>query len=340
MNVVSVIIPHYNGEDMLYNCINSIYNNISINNFEIIIVDNASTDNSINRIKNSFGNVKIISNKSNLGYSQGCNIGANHANGKYLLFLNNDTEHSKDWIEKLVNFLDSNSGVAAVQPKILNIHNKKLFDYAGGAGGFIDKFCFPFVKGRIFYTLEEDLEQYNKPSRIFWASGAALMIRSEVFNKLEGFEKIYFAYMEEIDLCWRAQSLGYEIWSCTDSYIYHHGPYKNFRKNSMKSLYLNHRNSWILFLKNSYSFNYGISIIIKLFLDWIALLYSLLRLDIKRFVAIIKAHIWLFLYLWKIIKLRQHNKYRLNKLDNIYNGSIVLDYFIKRKKYFSQISLK
>jgi len=142
MNIVSVIIPHYNGEDMLYNCINSIYKNISINNFEIIVVDNASTDSSINRIKNSFGDVKIVSNKSNLGYSQGCNIGANHANGKYLLFLNNDTEHSKDWIEKLINFLDTNSKVAAVQPKILNIHNKKLLTTQEEQEGFLISFVF------------------------------------------------------------------------------------------------------------------------------------------------------------------------------------------------------
>ena len=146
MKMVSIIIPHYNGEDLLYNCIDSIYKNISIKEFELIVVDNASTDDSINRIKSSFESVKIISSNSNLGYSGGCNLGATHASGKYLLFLNNDTEHSSEWIEKLVHFLDSNSNIAAVQPKILNIYNKKLFDYAGGAGGFIDKFCFQLFK--------------------------------------------------------------------------------------------------------------------------------------------------------------------------------------------------
>ena len=337
MNMVSIIIPNYNGGDLLYNCIDSIYKNISIKDFEIIVVDNGSTDNSINRVKSNFQNVEIISSNSNLGYSGGCNLGATHASGKYLLFLNNDTEHSNEWIEKLVYFLDSNSKIAAVQPKILNIHNKKLFDYAGGAGGFIDKFCFPFVQGRIFHTLEEDHNQYNNPSRIFWASGAAFMIRSNIFKTLEGFDKVYFAYMEEIDLCWRAQAMGYKIYSVPDSFVYHYGK-QTINENTIKSHYLNHRNSWILFFKNSFTFNYGILIIQRLVLDWMALAYSVMTLDIRRFFAILFAQIWILFFAGKIIKIRRNNQ--ITQLDNIYDKSIAIDYFFKRKKYFSQISLK
>ena len=337
MNMVSIIIPNYNGGDLLYNCIDSIYKNISIKDFEIIVVDNGSTDNSINRVKSNFQNVEIISSNSNLGYSGGCNLGATHASGKYLLFLNNDTEHSNEWIEKLVYFLDSNSKIAAVQPKILNIHNKKLFDYAGGAGGFIDKFCFPFVQGRIFHTLEEDHNQYNNPSRIFWASGVAFMIRSNIFKTLEGFDKVYFAYMEEIDLCWRAQAMGYKIYSVPDSFVYHYGK-QTIKENTIKSHYLNHRNSWILFFKNSFTFNYGILIIQRLVLDWMALAYSVMTLDIRRFFAILFAQIWILFFAGKIIKIRRNNQ--ITQLDNIYDKSIAIDYFFKRKKYFSQISLK
>ena len=337
MNMVSIIIPNYNGGDLLYNCINSIYKNISIKDFEIIVVDNGSTDNSINRVKSNFQNVEIISSNSNLGYSGGCNLGATHASGKYLLFLNNDTEHSNEWIEKLVHFLDSNSKIAAVQPKILNIHNKKLFDYAGGAGGFIDKFCFPFVQGRIFHTLEEDHNQYNNPSRIFWASGAAFMIRSNIFKTLEGFDKVYFAYMEEIDLCWRAQAMGYKIYSVPDSFVYHYGK-QTIKENTIKSHYLNHRNSWILFFKNSFTFNYGILIIQRLVLDWMALAYSVMTLDIRRFFVILFAQIWILFFAGKIIKIRRNNQ--ITQLDNIYDKSIAIDYFFKQKKYFSQISLK
>ena len=337
MNMVSIIIPNYNGGDLLYNCIDSIYGSIVLKDFEIIVVDNGSTDNSINRVKNNFQDVKIISSNSNLGYSGGCNLGATHASGKYLLFLNNDTEHSNEWIEKLVYFLDSNQNIAAVQPKILNIHNKKLFDYAGGAGGFIDKFCFPFVQGRIFHTLEEDHNQYNNPSRIFWASGAAFMIRSNIFKTLKGFDKIYFAYMEEIDLCWRAQAMGYKIYSVPDSFVYHYGK-QTIKENTIKSHYLNHRNSWILFFKNSFTFNYGILIIQRLVLDWMALAYSVMTLDIRRFVAILFAQIWILFFATKIIQIRKNN--HIVQLDNIYDKSIAIDYFFKGKKYFSQISLK
>ena len=337
MNMVSIIIPHYNGGDLLYNCIDSIYGSIVLKDFEIIVVDNGSTDNSINRVKNNFQDVKIISSNSNLGYSGGCNLGATHASGKYLLFLNNDTEHSNEWIEKLVYFLDSNQNIAAVQPKILNIHNKKLFDYAGGAGGFIDKFCFPFAQGRIFHTLEEDHNQYNNPSRIFWASGAAFMIRSNIFKTLKGFDKIYFAYMEEIDLCWRAQAMGYKIYSVPDSFVYHYGK-QTIKENTIKSHYLNHRNSWILFFKNSFTFDYGILIIKRLILDWMALAYSVMTLDIRRFVAILFAQIWILFFATKIIQIRKNN--HIVQLDNIYDKSIAIDYFFKGKKYFSQISLK
>ena len=337
MNMVSIIIPNYNGGDLLYNCIDSIYGSIVLKDFEIIVVDNGSTDNSINRVKNNFQDVKIISSNSNLGYSGGCNLGATHASGKYLLFLNNDTEHSNEWIEKLVYFLDSNQNIAAVQPKILNIHNKKLFDYAGGAGGFIDKFCFPFVQGRIFHTLEEDHNQYNNPSRIFWASGAAFMIRSNIFKTLKGFDKIYFAYMEEIDLCWRAQAMGYKIYSVPDSFVYHYGK-QTIKENTIKSHYLNHRNSWILFFKNSFTFDYGILIIKRLILDWMALAYSVMTLDIRRFVAILFAQIWILFFATKIIQIRKNN--HIVQLDNIYDKSIAIDYFFKGKKYFSQISLK
>jgi len=334
MKIVSIIIPHYNGKDLLYNCIDSIYNNITIENFEIIVVDNASTDDSVKHIETSFPEVIIVKNKNNVGYSGGCNIGAENANGKYLLFLNNDTEHSNQWIEKLVNFLDENPDVFSAQPKILNINNKEYFDYAGGAGGFIDHFCFPYVKGRIFNTLEKDTGQYNQQSKIFWSSGAAMIVRADIFNQLNGFDEIYFAYMEEIDLCWRAQALGYKIFSIPDSLIYHYGK-QTIKENTIKSHYLNHRNSWILFFKNSHTFDYGILIIKRLILDWMALVYSLLTLDVRRFFAIVLAELWIIVFGIKIINVRKNN--HIARLDNIYRKSVAVDYFFKRKKYFSQI---
>tara|TARA_B110000438_G_scaffold90745_1_gene90269 strand:- start:95 stop:1117 length:1023 start_codon:yes stop_codon:yes gene_type:complete len=334
MKIVSIIIPHYNGKKLLHNCINSIYQHIDIDNFEIIVVDNASTDNSIKNIKNLFSDVIIVSNKKNVGYSGGCNIGAQHAKGKYLIFLNNDTEHSDGWIEKLVDFLEEHPNAFAAQPKVLNINNKEYFDYAGGAGGFIDCFGFPYVKGRLFNTLEKDTGQYDKPSEIFWSSGAAMIVRTDTFNQLSGFDEVYFAYMEEIDLCWRAQALGYKIWSVPNAFIYHYGK-QTIKENTINSHYLNHRNSWILFFKNSFTFNSGILILKRLILDWMALIYSVLTLDIRRFIAILYAELWILFSISKIIKIRKSNN--IADLDNIYNKSIAIDYFIKGKKYFSQI---
>ena len=334
MKIVSIIIPHYNGKKLLHNCISSIYQNINIDNFEIIVVDNASTDDSVKNIKDLFSDVVIVSNKENIGYSGGCNIGAQQAKGKYLIFLNNDTEHSDGWIEKLVDFLEKHPDTFAAQPKVLNINNKEYFDYAGGAGGFIDRFGFPYVKGRLFNTLEKDTGQYDEPSEIFWSSGAAMIVRSDIFNQLNGFDEVYFAYMEEIDLCWRAQALRYKIWSIPNAYVYHYGK-QTIKENTVKSHYLNHRNSWILFLKNSFTFDYGILILKRLVLDWMALIYSVLTFDFTRFIAIIYAEIWILFSLIKIIKIRKNN--HIIQLDNIYNKSIAIDYFIKRKKYFSQI---
>ena len=334
MKIVSIIIPHYNGKKLLHNCISSIYQNINIDNFEIIVVDNASTDDSVKNIKGLFSDVVIVSNKENIGYSGGCNIGAQQAKGKYLIFLNNDTEHSDGWIEKLVDFLEKHPDTFAAQPKVLNINNKEYFDYAGGAGGFIDRFGFPYVKGRLFNTLEKDTGQYDEPSEIFWSSGAAMIVRSDIFNQLNGFDEVYFAYMEEIDLCWRAQALRYKIWSIPNAYVYHYGK-QTIKENTVKSHYLNHRNSWILFLKNSFTFDYGILILKRLVLDWMALIYSALTFDFTRFIAIIYAEIWILFSLIKIIKIRKNN--HIIQLDNIYNKSIAIDYFIKRKKYFSQI---
>ena len=256
---VSIIIPHHNGKKLLFDCVDSIYKNINTQDFEVIVVDNMSNDNSADKVKEKFPTINLLKTGSNIGYSGGCNFGAKHAQGEYIIFLNNDTLHTKNWIEELVNFLENNPQVGAAQPKILNAINREMFDYAGGAGGFIDKYCFPFVRGRLFNTLEKDINQYGNPKKIFWASGAAFIIRKRLLEELDYFDNIYFAYMEEIDLCWRLQSLGWSVWYVPSSLVYHYGK-QTIKENSFKSHYFNHRNSWILFFKNSHSFENGLLI--------------------------------------------------------------------------------
>ena len=333
---LSIIIPHHNGEELLFNCLESILNQISIQDFEIIVVDNGSIDNSADKAKEKFPSINLLKSETNLGYSGGCNFGAKNAKGEYTIFLNNDTLHTKNWIEELIGFLEKNPQAGAAQPKILNATNKDKFDYAGGAGGYIDKYCFPFVRGRIFNSLEKDSNQYDDVKKIFWASGAAFIIRTELLRELNYFDNIYFAYMEEIDLCWRLQALGLGIWNVPTSIVYHYGK-QTIKENTFKSHYLNHRNSWILFIKNSATFEKGLLIIKRFILDLMAAVYSILTFDINRFLAIFASHLWLVYNFKTLLNIRLSNHLRHHKLDLIYQRSIAIDYFFRRKKIFNQI---
>ena len=333
---VSIIITHHNGKKLLFDCVDSIYKNITAQDFEVIVVDNMSNDNSADEVKEKFPTINLLKTGSNIGYSGGCNFGAKHAQGEYIIFLNNDTLHTKNWIEELVNFLENNPQVGAAQPKILNAINREMFDYAGGAGGFIDKYCFPFVRGRLFNTLEKDINQYGNPKKIFWASGAAFIIRKRLLEELDYFDNIYFAYMEEIDLCWRLQSLGWSVWYVPSSLVYHYGK-QTIKENSFKSHYFNHRNSWILFFKNSHSFENGLLIFKRYILDHMAAIYSILILDFNRFLAIFASHLWIIYNCRTLFHSRKNNHLRNSKIDLIYENSIAVDYFFKGKKYFSQI---
>jgi GT2 family glycosyltransferase len=333
---LSIIIPHHNGEELLFNCLESILNQISIQDFEIIVVDNGSIDDSADKAKEKFPSINLLKSETNLGYSGGCNFGAKNAKGEYTIFLNNDTLHTKNWIEELIGFLDKNPQAGAAQPKILNATNKDTFDYAGGAGGYIDKYCFPFVRGRIFNSLEKDSNQYDDVKKIFWASGAAFIIRTELLRELNYFDNIYFAYMEEIDLCWRLQALGLGIWNVPTSIVYHYGK-QTIKENTFKFHYLNHRNSWILFIKNSATFEKGLLIIKRFILDLMAAVYSILTFDINRFLAIFASHLWLVYNFKTLLNIRLSNHLRHHKLDLIYQRSIAIDYFLRRKKIFNQI---
>ena len=333
---LSIIIPHHNGEELLFNCLESILDHISIQDFEIIVVDNGSIDDSADKAKVKFPSINLLKSETNLGYSGGCNFGAKNAKGEYTIFLNNDTLHTKNWIEELIVFLDKNPQAGAAQPKILNATNRDTFDYAGGAGGYIDKYCFPFVRGRIFNSLEKDSNQYDDNKKIFWASGAAFIIRTELLRELNYFDNIFFAYMEEIDLCWRLQALGLGIWNVPTSIVYHYGK-QTIKENTFKSHYLNHRNSWILFIKNSATFEKGLLIIKRFILDLMAAVYSIFTFDINRFLAIFASHLWLVYNFKTLLNIRLSNHLRHHKLDLIYQRSIAIDYFFRRKKIFNQI---
>ena len=233
--------------------------------------------NSIERIKDNFSEVKIISLKENLGYAGGCNRGAIESSGELILFLNNDTIHEPNWLQPLVDLMDKDSTIGSIQPKVKNIHNKQEFDYAGGSGGFIDLLCFPFIRGRVFNNIEIDKGQYDNQIEIFWASGCAFITRKEIFLSIL-FDIRLFAYMEEIDYAWKLNLSGYRNLVEPKSTIYHDGGTLSSR-NFIKSYY-NHRNSFILFLTNHNSAVMALLLIPKLTLELISLLRYLLLIDL------------------------------------------------------------
>ena len=337
---VSVIIPHWNGIDILKDCLESLSKS-SYPNLETIVVDNASTDGSSEWLSNNYPDINLIQNTKNHGYAGGCNIGAEQSSGDYLIFLNNDTVHNEDFIERLADFLNLNPQVSAVQPKILNYFDRNKFDYAGGGGGWIDILGFPFARGRLFLNIETDKNQYEKIRPIFWASGTALMIRKKHFHQLGGFDNTFFAHQEEIDLCWKIHLSGNQVWSIPGAVVFHKNAVTLPMFSRLKQ-YLNHRNSMLMILSN-YSLPMSVYLVpIRIALEFIALIYALICLDINHFVGIIQSFVWIITHPHVIIKRRfQVRKIRKVKdsevVQSMYWGSIVFDYYIKRIKKSSDI---
>ncbi len=337
---ISIIIPHWNGIDVLSECLDSLKNS-TYQHKEIIIVDNASSDGSQDWIKANHPDLILIENDQNYGYAGGCNRGVSTAKGEWLLFLNNDTIQDADWLEHLADAVGNQNDIAAIQPKIRNYYERKLFDYAGGAGGHIDLLCYPFTKGRIFLDQEEDLGQYDTVEDIFWASGTAIMVHKESFEKAGRFDETFFAHQEEIDLCWRLQLMGKRIVYEPKAVVYHKNavslPMHSFRK-----YYLNHRNSFFMLLTN---YNLPLTLYflpIRLMLEFVAITYALLKWDLRHFGAVFKSLLWLLTHPFVILKKRRIVKRVRVKNDkellkNIYRGSIVFAHYIRGIKKYSDL---
>ena len=337
---VSIIIPHLIGKNILDECIQSIITNTRDIDYEIIVVDNNCEDGSIHYIVEKFSEINNVKSTCNKGYAGGCNLGAQHANGEFLFFLNNDTIITKDCINTLIKSIQKNNKMASIQPKIKNYYNQNEFDYAGANGGYIDYLGYPFARGRIMNTLEEDLGQYDTEEKIFWASGTGFITKKNIFNQIGGFDESLFAHMEEIDYHWKCLLNGYEVYIQPKSIIYHKGgqtlPYGSYKK-----IYLNHKNSIILFLTN----NPKISILKlckRIILEKIAFLFYLIKLDLKGAVAILHANLWLLFNIKYLILRRRRNKRLIKKYHPISEElmrpySIVKKYFYDQKIKFSQL---
>ena len=305
-------------------------------NLAVIIADNASTDDSISFLKKNYPAVRIIINPVNEGFSKGYNTALKQVKADYYVLLNSDVEVGKGWIDPVISLMESDRRIAACQPKVLSFNNRQQFEYAGASGGWIDYLGYPFTRGRVFDHCEADTGQYNDTSEIFWATGAALFIRSSVFHEMKGFDEFFFAHQEEIDLCWRMRRAGYKIYVVPSSTVYHVGG-GTLPMGSKRKVYLNFRNNLIMLFKNL-SFSESIWIIpFRLFLDTVTAFKALLQGDVDTFISIESAHLSFIKRIFSNKIERNYPKIKLNKLSGVYKGSAVWQYFINNKKTFYQI---
>ncbi len=327
----AIVILNWNGQKLLEQFLPSIIN--FSKNSEIYVADNASTDNSIEFIKQNFPIVKIVKNDTNGGYAKGYNDALKHIKADIYCLINSDIEVTENWLSPILTIFKNEENTAIIQPKILDFKDKTKFEYAGAGGGFIDKFGYPYCRGRIFDTIETDNKQFDDISDIFWGSGACFFIRSAIFHKLGGFDEDYFAHQEEIDLCWRVKNLGYDIKYVGKSVVYHVGGATLQNINPYKT-YLNFRNSLLTLLKNLPSNSVFFIIFSRLILDGIAGIKFAFSFKFTHTFAIIKAHFSFYANLFKFLKKRK----QLTQKQNYYNvKSIIWNYFVLGKKTFDSL---
>lgn len=300
-----------------------------------MVADNASTDNSVAFVRSHFPSVETIINDQNEGFAGGYNWALANVEADYFVLLNSDVSVTPGWMEPIIHLMEADCKVGACQPKLLSYFNPHMFEYAGAAGGWIDSLGYPFSRGRVFDVCEADQSQYNTAQRIFWASGAAMFVRSSVYREMGGLDASFFAHQEEIELCWRMQLAGYSIMVCPSSVVYHVGA--GTLPRGGRKVFLNFRNNLIMLCMHLPLSEKLWKLPLRFALDAISAWKGLLTGDAYFFTAIMKAHFALFLW---ILKPHRHQKWStkpLSKLDGVYKGSLVWQYFIRHKTSFQKI---
>jgi hypothetical protein len=327
---VAVVILNWNGVQLLEQFLPSIVKNSP--EATVFVADNASTDNSISYVNTFFPTVKIIKNDLNLGFAGGYNEALKSVDADVFALINSDIEVTENWLKPIITTFENEPKTAIIQPKILDYKRKEYFEYAGAAGGFIDKYGYPYCRGRIFETLEKDNGQYDDTSEIFWASGACFFIRSSVYKELKGFDADFFAHQEEIDLCWRTINKGYTIMYNSASVVYHVGG-ATLQQGNPKKTFLNFRNSLLMLTKNLPQKEIYSILFQRMILDGIAAIQFLLKGKTNHFLAVLKAHAS-FYSLFTI----HYNKREVFQVEKYYTvKSIVYLYFIKNVTIFKDI---
>jgi GT2 family glycosyltransferase len=333
---IAVVILNWNGRKYLEQFLPPLIQ-YSNNEAEIIVADNASKDDSIAFLETNYPSVRIIRNNANEGFARGYNLALQQVEADYYILLNSDIEVTPDWIRPVINMMENDSSIAACQPKIRSFIDRSKFEYAGAAGGFIDKYGYPFCRGRIFQSIEDDNGQYDDSIEIFWATGACMFVRADLFHKAGGLDEDFFAHMEEIDLCWRLKNLGYKIMYCPQSVVYHIGG-GTLPKISWRKTYFNFRNNFYLLYKNLPDELVREVFMKRLFLDGIAALKFLFTAGFKDFWAIYKAHTSFYSTLSKTKAKR--NQLQHAPLHKVYRKNIVFEYFLRSKKKFTDLDQK
>jgi GT2 family glycosyltransferase len=328
----AIVILNWNGQKLLEQFLPSIVN-FSANEAEIYVADNASTDSSINFIKEFYPAVKIVQNVVNGGYAKGYNDALQSINADIYCLINSDVEVTENWLSPIINVFKSDEKTAIIQPKILDYKDKTKFEYAGAAGGFVDLYGYPYCRGRVFNHLEKDNNQFNDISEIFWASGACFFIRSQVYHQLNGFDEDYFAHQEEIDLCWRTQNIGYKIKYVGMSTVFHVGGATLQETNPHKT-YLNFRNSLLNIVKNVPKKWFLFVVFSRLILDGIAGIKFLIELRPVHTWSILKAHLSFYKNFFKFLGKRRKLQ---KKQDYNLHTSIVWQYFFLGRKKFEDL---
>lgn len=330
MKKIAVVILNWNGAKLLEQFLPSVFE--FSDEATIYVADNASTDTSIEVIQNQFPLVKIIQNTGNFGFAKGYNEALKFVEEEYYALVNSDIEVTENWLASILVLFENEPETAIIQPKLLDFKKKTHFEYAGGAGGFIDKFGYPFCRGRIFDTVEEDKNQYDDAIEIFWATGACFFIRKEVYRKLNGFDDDFFAHQEEIDLCWRAFNLGYKTKYTPKSIVYHVGG-ATLNEGNPRKTFLNFRNSLFMLTKNLPKNQLFPILFIRMCLDGLAGIQFILKGKFKHFWAILEAHFTFYHLVFQF-----YRKRGTNQKSNYYKtNSIVYSYFVKNGKVFEKL---
>ncbi|MCK5454247.1 MAG: glycosyltransferase family 2 protein [Calditrichia bacterium] len=338
--LVSIITVNYNGKDYLGELYKSLRHQ-KYHPVELILVDNASSDDSIQFVKENFPEVKIIQNSENYMFARGNNIGIEAARGEIICLLNNDIKVAPDFLEKIIPAFEANPEMAACQPKVLDMSAPDHFEYAGASGGFIDKYGYPFMRGRIFFTLEKDQGQYDDIVEIFWSTGACFLIRKTVIADLGSLDEDFKMHMEEIDLCWRMHLSQYKIYCVPAAKVWHKGG-GTLSAESPHKIYWNFRNNIFLLAKNLEMLNLLRIFLIRIGLDGIALLREMFQGKFKCAASILKGYGWIFFNLRLLFRKRstvqKMRKVRDRKIfELIYPGSIVWEYFVRGRQKFAEL---